>query len=65
LNRAAFSLGQLVATGLLEQDHVRSVLLAAALDADNPEAKASATIESGLRGGAAKPRDRHRPGDAA
>jgi hypothetical protein len=59
LNRAAFNLGQLVATRLLE----RVVLLAAALEAGNPQAKACATIESGLRGGLAKPR-RRRAGDA-
>jgi hypothetical protein len=58
LNRAAFNLGQLVAAGLLEVDQVRAVLLAAALEAGNPEAKARATIESGLAGGAAKPRRR-------
>ena len=58
LNRAAFNLGQLVAAGLLDADQVRAVLLAAALEAGNPEAKARATIESGLRGGAAKPRRR-------
>jgi bifunctional DNA primase/polymerase-like protein len=64
LNRAAFNLGQLVAAGMLDPDQVRAVLLTAALEAGNPEAKARATIESGLRGGAAKPR-RRRPGDAA
>jgi Bifunctional DNA primase/polymerase, N-terminal len=58
LNRAAFNLGQLVAARLLEVDQVRLVLLAAALEAGNPEARARATIESGLRGGAAKPRRR-------
>ena len=56
LNRAAFNLGQLVAAGLLEADQVRSGLLAAALEAGNPEAKARATINSGLAGGAVKPR---------
>jgi hypothetical protein len=60
LNRAAFSLGQLVVGGLLDPEEVRSVLLGAALEAGNPEAKACATIESGLRGGAAKPRRRGR-----
>jgi Bifunctional DNA primase/polymerase, N-terminal len=64
LNRAAFNLGQLVAAGLVDVDRVRVLLLAAALGAGNPEAKARATIESGLRGGAAKPR-RRRAGDAA
>jgi hypothetical protein len=34
------------------------VLLAAALQAGNPEPKARATINSGLAGGAAKPRRR-------
>jgi hypothetical protein len=62
LNRAAFNLGQLVAAGLLDAEEVRAGLLAAALEAGNPEAKARATIESGLRGGAAKPR---RPRDGA
>jgi hypothetical protein len=60
LNRAAFNLGQLVAAGLLDADEVQAVLLAAALEAGNPQAKARATITSGLAGGAAKPR-RHRP----
>ena len=58
LNRAAFNLGQLVAAGLLDANQVREVLLAAALEAGNPEAKARATIESGIAGGAAKPRRR-------
>jgi Bifunctional DNA primase/polymerase, N-terminal len=56
LNRAAFNLGQLVAAGLLDADQVRAVLVAAALEAGNPEAKAQATIASGLRGGMARPR---------
>jgi hypothetical protein len=64
LNRAAFNLGQLVTAGLLDADQVRAVLLAAATEAGNPEAKARATIESGLRGGAAKPR-RRRPREGA
>jgi hypothetical protein len=63
LNRAAFNLGQLVAAGLLDVDQVRAVLLAAALAAPatghtDRERKAIATIASGLRGGAAKPRRR-------
>jgi hypothetical protein len=64
LNRAAFNLGQLVAAGLLEADQVRAELLVAALEAGNPEAKARATIESGLSGGTAKPR-RRRPREGA
>jgi hypothetical protein len=58
LNRAAFNLGQLVAAGLLDVDQVQAVLLAAALEAGNPQTKALATIKSGLLGGAAKPRRR-------
>ena len=58
LNRAAFNLGQLVAAGVLDVDQVRAVLLAAALEAGQPEAKARATIESGLAGGVTKPRRR-------
>ena len=58
MNRAAFNLGQLVAGGVLEVEEVRTMLLAAALEVGNPEPKARATIESGLRGGAAKPRCR-------
>ena len=63
LNRAAFNLGQLVAAGLLDADQVREVLLAAALAAPatghaDRQRKAKATITSGLRGGAAKPRQR-------
>jgi hypothetical protein len=65
LNRAAFNLGQLVAAGLLEADQVRAVLLAAALEAGNPETKARATIKSGLDGGAAKPRKARPVGGAA
>jgi Bifunctional DNA primase/polymerase, N-terminal len=63
LNRASFNLGQLVAAGLLDAEQVRAVLLAAALTAPGTghtdrERKAKATIASGLRGGAAKPRRR-------
>jgi Bifunctional DNA primase/polymerase, N-terminal len=63
LNRAAFNLGQLVAAGLLDPEQVGAVLLAAALQAPatghvDRERKAKATIASGLRGGAGKPRRR-------
>jgi hypothetical protein len=63
LNRAAFNLGQLVAAELLDADQVRAVLLATALAAPatghtDRQRKATATIASGLRGGAAKPRRR-------
>jgi hypothetical protein len=65
LNRAAFNLGQLVAAGLLDADEVRAVLLAAALEAGHPERKARSTIDSGVRGGMAKPRGVHRQDGAA
>ncbi len=63
LNRAAFNLGQLVAAGLLDADQVYAVLLAAALAAPTTghadrQRKAKATITSGLRAGAARPRQR-------
>jgi hypothetical protein len=63
LNRAAFNLGQLVAAGLLDPEQVHAVLLAAALAAPatghtDRQRKAKATITSGLRAGAAKPRQR-------
>jgi hypothetical protein len=65
LNRAAFSLGQLAAAGLLDADEIRVRLLAAALAAPagghrDRERRARATIESGLAGGARTPR--RRPG---
>jgi Bifunctional DNA primase/polymerase, N-terminal len=61
LNRAAFRCGQLVAAGLLDAELVRTRLLAAALAAPatghrDRQRKARATIESGLAGGARKPR---------
>jgi hypothetical protein len=56
LNRAAFSLGQLVAGGELDTGTVESELLAAALSAGLPEGKSRATIKSGMKGGAGSPR---------
>ena len=61
LNRAAFNLGQLTATGLLDPGEVRAVLLEAALAAPatghrDRERRARATIASGLRAGARTPR---------
>jgi len=61
LNRAAFRLGQLAAAGLLDASEVRARLLAAALAAPatghrDRGRRARATIESGLAGGARKPR---------
>jgi Bifunctional DNA primase/polymerase, N-terminal len=65
LNRAAFNLGQLAAAGLLDAEQVRAVLLQAAMAAPatghgDRERRARATINSGLAGGARKPRRRGR-----
>jgi hypothetical protein len=61
LNRAAFNLGQLAAASLLDSEEIRAVLLEAALArSSDPEAKLRATIDSGLAGGARKPRRRGR-----
>jgi hypothetical protein len=60
LNRSAFSLGQLVAAGLLDEDQVAAALLRAAerngLLADDGIRQCQATIRSGLRAGMANPR---------
>lgn len=56
LNRAAFSLGQLVAAGRLDKQHVSGQLFRAGVAAGLGEREALATIDSGLRAGAACPR---------
>lgn len=56
LNRAAFSLGQIVAGGGLDASEVAGRLLLAANRAGLAEAEAVATIASGLKAGAASPR---------
>jgi len=56
LNRAAFSLGQLVAAGLLPQMAVASALADAAERAGLPADEARRTIRSGLAAGARRPR---------
>ena len=60
LNCSAFSLGQLVAAGLLDQDQVAAALLLGAersgLLADDGLRQCEATIRSGLRAGMANPR---------
>jgi hypothetical protein len=58
LNRAAFSLGMLVAGGEVDQALVEAELLAAALAAALPEREARASIRSGLTAGARQPRRR-------
>lgn len=55
LNRAAFSLGQLVGAGLLAEADVSEALLAAATPR-RPETEAAATIRSGLAAGKLEPR---------
>lgn len=56
LNRAAFSLGQLVAAGLLPPVPVITGLISAARHAGLSEREASRTVRSGMAGGARKPR---------
>jgi predicted P-loop ATPase len=59
LNCAAFSLGQLVGSGLLDRTRVEQTLRAAAsgLAAEDGEQSVEATIRSGLEAGIAQPRD--------
>src|SRR5262249_30988825 len=56
LNRAAFRLGQLVATGVLERMTVEVALTGAALAAGLEEREVERTIRSGLEAGLAHPR---------
>lgn len=56
LNRAAFSVGQLVAGGELDQGHAYESLLAAARSSGLGDGEAKRTISSGLAGGARYPR---------
>ncbi|MGH3297144.1 MAG: bifunctional DNA primase/polymerase, partial [Trebonia sp.] len=56
LNRAAFSLGQLVTAGLLPPIPVITSLIDAAMHAGLPEEEAIRTVRSGMAGGARKPR---------
>ena len=56
LNRAAFSLGQIVGAGLLDADTVTNELHHAALGAGLGAREATSTIRSGLQAGMARPR---------
>jgi hypothetical protein len=56
LNTAAFSLGQLIGGGELDEGTVRAALLQKALEVGLPEAEARASIESGVTSGKGKPR---------
>jgi hypothetical protein len=56
LNRAAFSLGQIAGTGLIDAPTVQRLLTASALAAGLTEPEARATIASGLNAGERLPR---------
>jgi hypothetical protein len=56
LNKAAFALGQLVGTGLLDRDDAVSELRLASRVAGLPDREAAATITSGLDAGTSRPR---------
>lgn len=56
LNKAAFSLGQIVAGGLLTSEAVTVELMGAATHAGLPEREAASTIARGIRDGGAQPR---------
>ncbi|MFC2023908.1 bifunctional DNA primase/polymerase, partial [Chloroflexota bacterium] len=56
LNRAAFSLGQLVVAGLLDRTDVKARLESVALDIGLEPSEVAATIRSGLDAGALQPR---------
>ena len=56
LNRAAYSLGQLVAGGEIDAGQVETALLSVGVSIGLGHDEAVATIQSGLSGGAAKPR---------
>jgi putative DNA primase/helicase len=56
LNRAAFSLGQLIGGGVLQRDSVQDELLHAAVRAGLPEHEARTTIRSGIESGLKDPR---------
>ncbi len=56
LNRAAFSLAGLIASGLVDADEVASALLAAAARAGLGGTEAARTLASGFRAGLAAPR---------
>lgn len=67
LNKAAFSVGQLVGAGVLDEVEARQALAAAAHEAGMHEGKdgITSTINSGMRDGKAKPRDLSQVGQRA
>lgn len=64
LNAAAYSLGQLVAGGVLDQGEVESALLDAANAAGLTDGEARATIRSGMTAGEREPRTAPEPAKA-
>lgn len=56
LNRAAFSLGQIAATGIIDADTVQRLLTESALGVGLGEREIDATIRSGLAAGSRHPR---------
>ena len=62
LNRAAFSLGQIVATGIIDADTVRLVLSDSAFTVGLGQREIDATIRSGLTAGLQQPRGPSRRG---
>src|SRR5215472_7045854 len=57
LNRSAFKIGQLVASGKVEEDEAREKLADAARDVGLDEGETLRTLESGLGAGMATPRE--------
>jgi hypothetical protein len=56
LNRAAYNLGQLIATGQLNEDDITTELTTAALKAELDPREIQRTITSGLTAGQRQPR---------
>ena len=56
LNRAAFSLGQIAAAGIIDADTIRNILTDSALGAGLGNREIDATIRSGLTAGLRHPR---------
>jgi hypothetical protein len=57
LNKAAFSLGQLIASGALEEDQTAAALIQAGQDLGLGLNECERTVASGLRAGMEQPRE--------
>lgn len=57
LNRSAYSLGQLIGSGMLDRTRVEAELLQAARESGLSPAEATATLRSAINAGITKPRD--------